>query len=124
MRQTLGGWHGPPALDLTSEDPARLPGSVQTIMWKGLHSREDVLEEVREAARRYALVPSSAGSYVTSPEPRAVMPKILIVEDNEKNRDHAMSGERALAAGCVDYHTKPTELPELLSQIEAILGGR
>ncbi|MDB5296384.1 MAG: response regulator receiver protein [Phycisphaerales bacterium] len=36
---------------------------------------------------------------------------------------HAMSGdrERALAAGCTDYHTKPIEFPKLLAQIEAIL---
>lgn len=38
---------------------------------------------------------------------------------------HAMAGdrERALQAGCVDYHTKPVELPKLLAQIEAILSG-
>jgi len=36
---------------------------------------------------------------------------------------HALSGdrERALAAGCTDYHTKPVELPKLLEQIESIL---
>ncbi len=36
---------------------------------------------------------------------------------------HAMAGdrERALEAGCDDYHTKPVELPLLLSQIEAAL---
>jgi two-component system, cell cycle response regulator DivK len=36
---------------------------------------------------------------------------------------HALTGdrERALAAGCTDYHTKPVELPRLLEQIEAIL---
>ena len=29
--------------------------------------------------------------------------------------------ERALAAGCTDYHTKPVEFPKLLAQIEAVL---
>jgi CheY-like chemotaxis protein len=36
---------------------------------------------------------------------------------------HAMPGdkERALEAGCTDYHTKPVEFAKLLAQIEAIL---
>jgi CheY-like chemotaxis protein len=36
---------------------------------------------------------------------------------------HAMSGdrERAIAAGCEDYDTKPIELPRLLGKIEALL---
>jgi two-component system, cell cycle response regulator DivK len=36
---------------------------------------------------------------------------------------HAMEGDRekALEAGCADYHTKPVEFDRLLEQIEAIL---
>lgn len=38
---------------------------------------------------------------------------------------HAMTGdrERAMEAGCIDYHTKPIEFPRLISQLETILGG-
>ena len=38
---------------------------------------------------------------------------------------HAMTGDRdkAMAAGCDDYDTKPVELPRLLEKIEALLGG-
>lgn len=38
---------------------------------------------------------------------------------------HAMPGdkERAIEAGCIDYHTKPVDFPKLLAQIEAILRG-
>jgi two-component system, cell cycle response regulator DivK len=36
---------------------------------------------------------------------------------------HAMAGdrERAIEAGCTDYHTKPIEFPKLLAQIESII---
>lgn len=39
---------------------------------------------------------------------------------------HAMAGDRekALAAGCDDYDTKPVELPRLLEKIEKLLSGQ
>jgi CheY-like chemotaxis protein len=39
---------------------------------------------------------------------------------------HALAGdkERALQAGCADYHTKPVDFTKLLAQMEAILQNR
>ena len=38
---------------------------------------------------------------------------------------HALTGdrERALEAGCEDYHIKPVDFPKLLAQIETLLQG-
>ena len=75
------------------------------------------------------------------------MTKILLVEDNEMNLDmlsrrltrqgyvvvsaqdgaagaaHAMAEDRdkAIAAGCDDYDTKPIDLPRLLAKIKKLL---
>jgi DNA-binding response OmpR family regulator len=39
---------------------------------------------------------------------------------------HALSGDRdkAIAAGCDDYHPKPVDFSKLLSQIDAALGSK
>ena len=39
---------------------------------------------------------------------------------------HAMSGDRekAIAAGCNDYHAKPIDFSQLVTQIESALGAR
>jgi CheY-like chemotaxis protein len=58
------------------------------------------------------------------------MLKILLVEDNEMNRDMlsrrlSRNGkERALAAGCDDFDTKPVDLPRLPEKIKTLLNGK
>ena len=170
------------AKDLTREDRERLNGYVQQILQKGAHGRDELLAEVRELVATERRAPAAEG----------LMAKILLVEDNEMNRDmlsrrlvkrgyevaiavdgeqgvamarseapalilmdmslpgmdgweatrqikaapetraipvialtaHAMSGDRekAIAAGCDDFDTKPVDLARLLAKIEALLG--
>ena len=65
------------AKDLTAEDHERLNGSVVRILQKGAYGQEDLLAEVR------ALLAASIGRH----KGRNHMTKILLVEDNEMNRD-------------------------------------
>ena len=67
------------------------------------------------------------------------MLRILPVEDNEMNHDAdpgrvlpiialtaqaiASDQEKALKAGCDEYHSKPVDFPRLLAKIETLLGG-
>ena len=56
---------------------------------------------------------------IKAAEPTRAVPIIALTA-------HALTSDRqkTLEAGCDDYHTKPVELPRLLNQIEALLGGR
>jgi len=51
---------------------------------------------------------------------KAAMPLVPVIAMTA----HALAGdrERALQAGCTDYHTKPIDFPKLLAQIELLLG--
>ena len=65
------------AKDLTREDRERLNGHVERILQKGAHGRE-------RAAGRGA---RAGGGQRRAPEAPRLMAKILLVEDNEMNRD-------------------------------------
>jgi CheY-like chemotaxis protein len=56
---------------------------------------------------------------IKAAEPTRTVPIIALTA-------HALTSDRqkTLEAGCDDYHSKPVELPRLLNQIEALLGGR
>ena len=65
------------AKDLSAEDRERLNGYVERILQKGAYSREELLAEVRELVADQRRPPEADG----------LMAKILLVEDNEMNRD-------------------------------------
>ena len=200
------------ARDLTDDDRRRLHGDVQRVLQKGADDAERLLGEVRRlvaagvgarpggpgdvggvaAAGGRGAGTAGSGGRGRGPGGRSGrMARLLLVEDNELNRDmlcrrlqrrghevllaadgqqgldlalaerpalilldlslpvldgweaarrlkaapetratpilaltaHAMAGdrERALAAGCDDYDTKPVELPRLLAKIDALL---
>src|SRR5215218_1995763 len=50
---------------------------------------------------------------------KAAMPAVPVIAMTA----HALAGdrERAIQAGCTDYHTKPIDFPKLLAQIEQLL---
>ena len=93
------GWRSIPivvltAHDLSSEERRRLNGYVETILQKAGDSREALLHQLRDLLDDY-----TAPRALTMPEARRkasdfylrrfskAMPKILLVEDNEMNRD-------------------------------------
>ena len=47
-------------------------------------------------------------------------------QDNAKQTHSRWAGDRekALAAGCDDYDTKPVDFPQLLAKIDALLASR
>ena len=51
------------------------------------------------------------------PATRAIPVIALTAHDMEGDR------EKSLEAGCNDHHPKPFDLPTLLNQIDALLGG-
>ena len=77
------------AKDLTAEDRQRLTATCEKILQKGAYNREELLAEVRElvaaCVRQVRCAPVSGAARKT--REAASMPKILLVEDNEMNRD-------------------------------------
>ena len=111
------------AKDLTADDRASLNGSVAKVLDKSVCNREDLLVAVREQVK--ARLSSQAVGLIGH-----VMSRILIVEDNEMNRDMlsrrlerrgyqvilAIDGRRGLAAArseAPDLILMDMSLPEI-----------
>ena len=74
--------------DLTNDDRLRLSGRVESIIRKGAHSHSQVLRDIRDIVSRHLTQPPrkapAVRHLITQRNP---MPKLLIVEDNQDNRD-------------------------------------
>ena len=101
------------AKDITEDDRRRLNGSVGQVLQKAAHCREELLAAVRKQVR--ACVPLKPGGVDVA------MAKILLVEDNEMNRDMlsrrlVRSGHQVLIAddGRQGIASAQAELPDLI----------
>ena len=91
------------AKDLTADELARLNGNVHTILEKEDATREELMHQVRDLLAGWAVPGRGDDRQDVTPgatesiEAKSAMSKILLVEDNETNRD--MLSRRLLKRG-------------------------
>jgi CheY-like chemotaxis protein len=88
------------AKDLTADDRRRLNGRVRQIVQKGAYSRDNLLAEISRQVRTHA--GAESGPPLPAPAPRPLIPparttRLLVVDDNETNRD--MLSRRLVSSG-------------------------